>query len=1125
MQSRSALTVLPLVLALVTFGAGSRVGAQQQSTTQQRCITGVNAATRNVARAQGKSNGLCLKVPNPATIESCLSGDPKGLVEKALTKLENAVASKCTTPPDFGVTSAAAAGASASGHDIGLFRDLFGDLSQAMSNGASDPSVAVCQRGGQKAYESMFQAQLKEFALCKKERLASGAITSRASLAECLDVMRTDARFRIGRKQAKLFDVFDRCGTPARQAAFPGRCLSPYVSNCFQIVSLCRACLLLSQADDLDASCDLVDDGVANVSCGCGNGVVEPGEECDDGNFFEGDCCSSGCTVEPAHPCTDDRNACTDDQCDGGGTCAHPLLPICDGVTLHEHVAASNLVVVYTKTFVPNAPGGFEEQHPLDKRSIETVVRVDPTVDFNYGFDTGPPGTFFYPYMYSIRWVGGLEAPSTGSYAFEVTTGHDGVGRLYVDGGLVAEKTAFNTDPVTAAVVLTAGRHEIRFDYINYFYGGVVRLQWQPPGEGSPAPIPAESLYPVVDGATSGGLTGTYYATPLFIDKLEQLRKFYRDMRRWIWINSDLQLDTEFDVRVIDAPLNLSRFDEGFMGPFFIDEEGRSVSSDIVALGIDRHAFASLAAWSPPLLRPDSLGNVGNRTGFFAAGATMGGTQPTYSSIQTNIIPADVVEFGLRVFNWFGDPPIVQYDIYPNNHAFAFIAATPAGFGDSSLFPYNAISYRRLGLQDWEMLLVKPGFYAGITPDSDGDGIPDGGTEVPVNEADFGSDPFSADTDLDGLSDFAELTRGFSQPTDPLEADTDGDGTPDADDKHPRFAIEESILSSTPVRDGTIGVGEYGSPFVAVGDPDDPSDFSATIWVTWNAAGLNVAIKVVDESIDPPDFTYPQAFSEGGDNVRVRLDLASDGFLSNPSSLYSDNLEIAVAPSDAADSPNRFVALHRLAPEGYVVDYDMVPESSIPTYYQLTPDGYVVELLVPANAALGFTPAACRPFALQVQVHDRDLRQTSEQLIYQVLREGAVALVHHQDYQADFPTGFGTGGLGAFASLVMADTLGQDCNHAPTVEAVADQTVTIGEPLQRLFITARDDDRDRLTLSATVDGGQPLSTIGATFEDRGVNLGILRWDPASPADHLVTVTATDPQGMTGQSSFTISGEP
>ena len=57
----------------------------------------------------------------------------------------------------------------------------------------------------------------------------------------------------------------------------------------------------------------------------CGNGILDPGEECDDGNVFDGDCCSS--SSKPANPgewCPDDGNICTDDVCDSAGNCVHP---------------------------------------------------------------------------------------------------------------------------------------------------------------------------------------------------------------------------------------------------------------------------------------------------------------------------------------------------------------------------------------------------------------------------------------------------------------------------------------------------------------------------------------------------------------------------------------------------------------------------------------------------------------------------------------------------------------------------------------------------------------------------------------------------------------------------------
>ncbi len=50
---------------------------------------------------------------------------------------------------------------------------------------------------------------------------------------------------------------------------------------------------------------------------GCGNGVLDNGETCDDGNMYDGDCCDSTCQLEPDDsPCTD-RLFCTT----GVGTC------------------------------------------------------------------------------------------------------------------------------------------------------------------------------------------------------------------------------------------------------------------------------------------------------------------------------------------------------------------------------------------------------------------------------------------------------------------------------------------------------------------------------------------------------------------------------------------------------------------------------------------------------------------------------------------------------------------------------------------------------------------------------------------------------------------------------------
>ncbi|HWO11758.1 MAG TPA: DUF4215 domain-containing protein, partial [Polyangiaceae bacterium] len=52
----------------------------------------------------------------------------------------------------------------------------------------------------------------------------------------------------------------------------------------------------------------------------CGNGVEEPGEECDDGNTLEADGCSGGCELE----------VCGNGRLDPGELCEPPGTPFCD---------------------------------------------------------------------------------------------------------------------------------------------------------------------------------------------------------------------------------------------------------------------------------------------------------------------------------------------------------------------------------------------------------------------------------------------------------------------------------------------------------------------------------------------------------------------------------------------------------------------------------------------------------------------------------------------------------------------------------------------------------------------------------------------------------------------------
>ena len=56
----------------------------------------------------------------------------------------------------------------------------------------------------------------------------------------------------------------------------------------------------------------------------CGDGSIDAGEACDDGNLANGDGCSVSCTVEPCYACSGNPSACTPDNgapCDDGLFC------------------------------------------------------------------------------------------------------------------------------------------------------------------------------------------------------------------------------------------------------------------------------------------------------------------------------------------------------------------------------------------------------------------------------------------------------------------------------------------------------------------------------------------------------------------------------------------------------------------------------------------------------------------------------------------------------------------------------------------------------------------------------------------------------------------------------------
>ena len=84
----------------------------------------------------------------------------------------------------------------------------------------------------------------------------------------------------------------------------------------------------------IELTADDVDDLTAFLESltGCGNGVVDTGEACDDGNVLDGDCCSAACDVAAAEGLAcDDGNACTDVTECRSGRCVRLDAEVCGG--------------------------------------------------------------------------------------------------------------------------------------------------------------------------------------------------------------------------------------------------------------------------------------------------------------------------------------------------------------------------------------------------------------------------------------------------------------------------------------------------------------------------------------------------------------------------------------------------------------------------------------------------------------------------------------------------------------------------------------------------------------------------------------------------------------------------
>ncbi len=366
------LFVLALVLATPATA--------QLTSTQVKCVRTLTKDGGKVSKAESKLAQKCMKDGAngklAGTTDECIDDDVKGKVASSKSKTFGDELSKCPDGSGFVVTSAVQVNASSQYQTLELLHDLLGPNTDLALQGNIDNKR--CQQKVQKALDKLLATKLKSYGKCLKTAAATAVDIT--PLDACLSALPSDSK--VQRAIEKLTDArIKSCAPINLPTIFPGNCAGEILPNdfdaCAEALAECRACTVLGGSNGLTVDCDLFDNGVADLSCDvaapvCGDGNVDPGEDCDPG--AEPLCCQSNCTIEldglacddgafcngpemclsgvctsPGDPCsggadcnaacnegtddcfdaggsacTDDGNECTDDVCDGAGACAHP---------------------------------------------------------------------------------------------------------------------------------------------------------------------------------------------------------------------------------------------------------------------------------------------------------------------------------------------------------------------------------------------------------------------------------------------------------------------------------------------------------------------------------------------------------------------------------------------------------------------------------------------------------------------------------------------------------------------------------------------------------------------------------------------------------------------------------
>jgi len=165
----------------------------------------------------------------------------------------------------------------------------------------------------------------------------------------------------------------------------------------------------------------------------------------------------------------------------------------------YDPTPANGLTVTYYDVETFNATLGQNQTNP------RAFQRIDPNIDFDWGYGRPNYSTISDDDYYSARWTGKIVLPCSGVYEFRSNGNIDDGGRMWIDNTRVM--AVWSYAPLAGGMYLDQGAHDFKFDWYEAAGNSTARLMWRTPCAGSPGweTIPSSAFTPIVSAAETGG--------------------------------------------------------------------------------------------------------------------------------------------------------------------------------------------------------------------------------------------------------------------------------------------------------------------------------------------------------------------------------------------------------------------------------------------------------------------------------------------------------------------------------------------------------------------------------------------------------------------------------------------